>query len=163
MGDIILTVVPVVSTNKPNKARFECRVNLSFKTEMLCNFLTFVAPCFLLLDKEPGEKCISQCHSLGRELPSFNTVQKFINVIRQLEKPSGADQTFALTTSKEPSKIKVRFPIAVKYDFERDTWVDSHSRESVNELPWALGYPHLNNVLVLGTISTNSKGITNTI
>ena len=127
---------------------------------MLCNFLNFVAPCFLLLDKKPGEKCISQCHSLDRELPSFNTVQRFVNVIRQLEKPSGADQTFALTAS---SKIRVRFPIAVEYDFEHDTWVDSHSRASVNELPWALGYPHLNNVLVLGAISSNSKGITNTV
>lgn len=38
MGDIILTVVPVVSLNKPNKARFECRVNLSFKTKCCATF-----------------------------------------------------------------------------------------------------------------------------
>ena len=123
---------------------------------MLCDFFTLVGPCLLLLDKQQGGTCISTCESHGRELPSFNIVQTFINEIGQLEKPSGTDQTHALAASK----VKLRFSIAVEYDFKRNTWVDSHCRESVNELPWALGYTQLNNVLVFGGISTNSEGIT---
>ena len=110
---------------------------------------------------------MSQCQSRDRVLPSYNIVQTSINEIMQLQKPINVQQEFALqgnrvfhknAESSESPKVKVHFPIAVNYDFERYKWIDNHSGNCVGELPWALGYPHLNNVLVFGVLHTNSKG-----
>ena len=123
---------------------------------MLCNFLSFVGPCFLLLDHQVNNTCISQCQSIGRELPSFNIVKTFLNEIIHLEKPSASDKMFAASTSK----VKFSFSIAVEYDFERHIWVDNYTGESINDLPWASGYPQLNSVLVFGVLQASSEGST---
>jgi len=99
---------------------------------------------------------MSQCQSIGREQPSFNNVKTFLNEIIHLEKPSASDKMFAASTSK----VKFSFSIAVEYDFERQKWVDNYTGESINDLPWASGYPQLNSVLVFGVLHTSSEGST---
>ena len=138
-------------------------IRLSHK--MLCDFLDFLGPCFLLLDLRE-ETCISQCRSLGRILPSYDTVRIFINEISQLKKPTlEADAVSASEFDvKNPakkgfdSKLKWRFPVAVDYDFQHNKWIDSYSGHLINELKWASGYPHLNDVLVFGVINSKSQG-----
>ena len=123
---------------------------------MLCDFLSFVGPCFLLLDHQLNNTCRSQCQSIGRELSSLNTVKTFLNEIIHLEKPSASDKMLASSTSK----VKVSFSIAVEYDFERQKWIDMYTGESINDLPWASGYPQLNSVLVFGVLQPSSEGST---
>ena len=123
---------------------------------MLCDFLSFVGPCFLLLDHQVNNTCISQCQSIGRELPSFNIVKTFLNEIIHLEKPSASDKMLASSTSK----VKVSFSIGVEYDFERQKWIDMYTGESINDLPWASGFPQLNSVLVFGVLQASSEGST---
>ena len=123
---------------------------------MLCEFLSFVGPCFLLLDHQLNNTCRSQCQSIGRELSSLNTVKTFLNEIIHLEKPSASDKMLAASIAK----VKFSFSIAVEYNFERQKWVDNYTGESINDLPWASGYPQLNSVLVFGVLHTSSEGST---
>ena len=144
--------------NIPPNAQLDLHSQLIYSviTKMLCDFLTFVGPCLLILDLQE-ETCISQCQSLGRKLPSYDTVQAFIDEIVQLKKPTLNDSAAAFRANKS-SKLKWRFPIAVNYDFEREKWVDSRSEIPINELPWAPGSPYLSDVLVFGVLNSDSEG-----